>query len=71
MEAPEQVSERISLVEAPAVKSIGCGACGRGRNGGKRDRLLGRYKASGGVWRIRLAKEGGLLNEEDNWIRLQ
>eukprot|EP00978_Attheya_sp_CCMP212_P001784 scaffold3674_cov51-Attheya_sp.AAC.1 len=34
-----------------------------------RNCLLGQYKASGGVRRNRLAKEGG-LNEEDNWIRL-
>eukprot|EP00978_Attheya_sp_CCMP212_P040406 scaffold220050_cov55-Attheya_sp.AAC.3 len=34
--------------------------------------LLRRYEASGGVWRSRLAKEGGLNEEEeDNWIRLQ
>jgi hypothetical protein len=38
-----------------------------------RNCLLGRYEASGGggVWRSRLAKEGGLNEEEDNWIRLQ
>eukprot|EP00978_Attheya_sp_CCMP212_P023727 scaffold73224_cov58-Attheya_sp.AAC.1 len=70
MEVPEQVSERISLVEAPSVKRGGCRACGKGRNGGKRDCLLGQYEASGGVWLSRLVKEGG-LNEEDNWIRLQ
>eukprot|EP00978_Attheya_sp_CCMP212_P046256 scaffold380731_cov59-Attheya_sp.AAC.1 len=72
MEVPAQVSsERISLVGASADKRSGCGACGKGRNGGKRDCLLGRYEASGGgVWHSRLAKEGG-LNEEDNWLRLQ
>eukprot|EP00978_Attheya_sp_CCMP212_P002544 scaffold5152_cov60-Attheya_sp.AAC.10 len=30
----------ISLVEAPAVKSGGCGACWKGRNGGKRDETV-------------------------------
>eukprot|EP00978_Attheya_sp_CCMP212_P014463 scaffold36889_cov64-Attheya_sp.AAC.4 len=28
----------ISLVEAPAIKMGGCGACGKGRNGGKWDK---------------------------------
>eukprot|EP00978_Attheya_sp_CCMP212_P039849 scaffold211270_cov35-Attheya_sp.AAC.1 len=30
----------ISLVEAPAVKRGGCGACGKGRNGGKWDETV-------------------------------
>eukprot|EP00978_Attheya_sp_CCMP212_P012477 scaffold31133_cov52-Attheya_sp.AAC.3 len=30
----------ISLVEAPAIKRGGCGACGKGRNGGKRDNTV-------------------------------
>eukprot|EP00978_Attheya_sp_CCMP212_P011792 scaffold29318_cov65-Attheya_sp.AAC.4 len=29
----------ISLVEAPAVKRGGCGACRKGRNGGKQENL--------------------------------
>eukprot|EP00978_Attheya_sp_CCMP212_P017760 scaffold47821_cov79-Attheya_sp.AAC.1 len=59
----------ISLVEDPALKMGGCGACGKGkgRNGGKRGETVfwGDTKpvAGGGVWRSRLAKESG-LNEE-------
>eukprot|EP00978_Attheya_sp_CCMP212_P027899 scaffold94689_cov42-Attheya_sp.AAC.1 len=30
----------ISLVEAPALKRGGCGACGKGRNGGKRSETV-------------------------------
>eukprot|EP00978_Attheya_sp_CCMP212_P005697 scaffold12798_cov43-Attheya_sp.AAC.1 len=30
----------IFLIEAPAVKRGGCGACGKGRNGGKRDETV-------------------------------
>eukprot|EP00978_Attheya_sp_CCMP212_P001427 scaffold2994_cov29-Attheya_sp.AAC.2 len=30
----------ISLVEAPVVKRGGCGACGKGRNGGKWDETV-------------------------------
>ena len=30
----------ISLVEAPVVKRGGCGACGKGTNGGKRDETV-------------------------------
>eukprot|EP00978_Attheya_sp_CCMP212_P024583 scaffold77491_cov56-Attheya_sp.AAC.2 len=30
----------ISLVKAPAVKRGGCGACGKGTNGGKRDETV-------------------------------
>jgi hypothetical protein len=29
-----------SLVDAPAVKRGGCGACGKGRNGGKRNETV-------------------------------
>eukprot|EP00978_Attheya_sp_CCMP212_P007767 scaffold18082_cov29-Attheya_sp.AAC.1 len=57
----------ISLVEDPAIKRGGCGACGKGTNGGKRDDTVfwgGTKPVRGGMWRIRLAKEGG-LNEED------
>eukprot|EP00978_Attheya_sp_CCMP212_P040942 scaffold229005_cov61-Attheya_sp.AAC.2 len=53
----------ISLVEAPAVKRGGYGACGKGVNGGKRE--------AGRNCLVGLAKEGGLNEEEDNWIRLQ
>jgi hypothetical protein len=65
----------ISLVqEATSVKSVGCGACRKGGNGGKWDETAfwGDTKpvVVCGVWRSRLAKEGG-LNEEDKWIMLQ
>eukprot|EP00978_Attheya_sp_CCMP212_P021494 scaffold62842_cov68-Attheya_sp.AAC.2 len=72
MEATEQVSELISLVEAPAIKRGGCGPCGKERNGGKQDETVfwGNTKPVVVVWHSRLAKEGG-LNEEDNCIRLQ
>jgi hypothetical protein len=63
----------ISLVEAPAVKRGGCGACGKGRNGGKQDEIVFWGDTKLVVvcgWRSRLAKEGG-LNEEDSWIMLQ
>jgi len=64
----------ISLVEAPVVKrGGGCGAYRKGRNGRKWDETVfwGDTKNSGGVWHIRLEKEGAGLNEEDNWIRLK
>eukprot|EP00978_Attheya_sp_CCMP212_P037336 scaffold175132_cov65-Attheya_sp.AAC.3 len=57
----------IFLVEAPSLKR---GVCVWGLREREREEwweagqncLLGRYEASGGVWRSRLAKEGGLLN---------
>eukprot|EP00978_Attheya_sp_CCMP212_P012947 scaffold32298_cov60-Attheya_sp.AAC.1 len=57
---------------APAVKRGGCGACGKGTNGGKQDETVfwGDTKPVVGC-RSRLAKEGGLNEGEDNWIRLQ
>jgi len=52
---------------------VGVGLAGKGQMVGSGHCLLGQYEASGGggVWRSRLAKEGGLNEEEDNWIRLQ
>eukprot|EP00978_Attheya_sp_CCMP212_P010830 scaffold26329_cov47-Attheya_sp.AAC.2 len=88
MEVPEQVSEPPGHYMTPTANTPDCRRCARrcdraaatlllleeswevGRNC-----LLGQYEASGGVWRNRLAKEGGLNEEEeeeDNWItRLQ
>eukprot|EP00978_Attheya_sp_CCMP212_P011910 scaffold29619_cov63-Attheya_sp.AAC.5 len=72
MEAPEQVSEPHVHYMIPTVDTPD-----RQRYAEREEWweaghncLLGRYEASGGVWISRLAKEGG-LNEEDNWIRLQ
>jgi hypothetical protein len=50
------------------------GLAGKGRIVGSRTKLsfvgVIHEATSGGVWRSRLAKDGG-LNEEDSWIMLQ
>eukprot|EP00978_Attheya_sp_CCMP212_P000235 scaffold457_cov50-Attheya_sp.AAC.5 len=53
------------LLKLQPLRGVGVGLAGKGGMVGSRTKLsFGRYEASGGVWRSRLAKESG-PNEQD------